>query len=266
MRPVSPRPAKKHLGQNFLVDQAIVRRIVSACRVRSSDIIVEIGSGRGALTPHLAEAGAFIYAVEKDPDLARELTARFTGNDRVIVRCQDILTFDVASCGGGVKAIGNIPYNISTPIIQWLVRGRGQIHEAFLTTQMEFAERLMAEPFTKTYGALSCFLQYFADATLLFKIPAKAFRPIPKVSSACIHLRFRPPALAAVHEAHLFLVTETAFAQRRKKVSNALCQLFPRDDIRSILDQFGIDGGLRPDQLRVEDYVRLANAFTERRG
>ncbi|MFP4472756.1 MAG: 16S rRNA (adenine(1518)-N(6)/adenine(1519)-N(6))-dimethyltransferase RsmA [Candidatus Omnitrophota bacterium] len=252
--------AKKHLGQNFLTSSALITRMLEAYALDENMTILEIGPGRGALTKHLIHSGAQVIAVEKDPDCVAVLQDAFSAAQNLTLIEHDFLSLDLDTLPAPDKIIGNIPYNISSPIIEKLIRSRSLCSESFLTVQYEFARRLIAKPGTKDYSALTCFLQYHADIELLFKVPRTAFHPQPRVNSAFIHIRFRPPALAAHDERLLFRLTRTAFQQRRKKIANALEQLFPKEESHELLEMCRLPAGLRPDQISLDDYVRMTNA------
>lgn len=256
--------AKKHLGQNFLVNPAVRERILASADLSPDDIVVEIGPGKGALTRHLPESAAAVYAVEKDPRLAARLLEELSF-DNLHVLEKDFLDLDLTEWGKNLKILGNIPYNLSTPIVEKLIASRENIAEAYLTVQKEFAERLTAAPGTKDYGALSCYLQYYAEITKLFDIHPKNFRPAPAVFSSFIKIRFRPPAPKAVNEDRLFKLIRHVFLQRRKKISNTLGGLLPREGIQDLLEQCGIPETRRPDQITIADYVCLINVLEKRR-
>lgn len=255
------KKAKKHLGQNFLISEPIKNRIIEAGNIQPDDVILEIGPGMGAMTRKIIEQGAAVYAVEKDPDMIRVLKENLSG-DRLHVVSGDILKQKLADFPALTKIIGNIPYNISTPVIEWLIQERARCPEVFLTVQWEFARRLAAKPHNKDYGALSCFAQYYAQIDLLFKISPKAFRPIPKVTSCLIHLVFRKPAIKAEDEGLLFRITQTSFQQRRKKIINALERLFEKEMLIRKMTALGISPESRAENITLEQYVELANALT----
>jgi len=258
--------AKKHLGQNFLVNPRIITRILDAVGPSANDTILEIGAGPGAMTRPLIERGSRIIAVEKDPGLIKTLQSQNdlqTGQLRIIEA--DILTLNASDLTGVTKIFGNIPYNISTPIIEWLIKNRAGISAVFLMTQLEFGQRLTAEPFSKDYGALTCLIQYFADLEILFKIPNTAFSPVPKVSSCFLKFTFRQPESRALDEDLLFTVTRTAFQNRRKKIMNSLGSVVKKEEIHAVFNDCRIDPQLRADQISISDYVQLTNWLVKTR-
>lgn len=250
--PFSPR---KHLGQNFLVDPKIKEKIILSCELKKDEEVIEIGPGLGHLTEGLLPQVKKIYAIEKDPRYSQELKKRYPP-DRLEVIETDILKFDLSKLPAGLKVIGNLPYYISTPIIERFIVYREAFPECFFTVQKEFAERLAAKPGTKAYGSLSCFIQYYSDVKILFKIPAGAFRPAPKVTSCFIRILFRPPAIQVADEQKLFKLIRTAFSQRRKKISNSIKTLFHRD-LAEAFSNCGLSGKERAEDLSLKNYVDL---------
>ena len=210
---------KKHLGQNFLVDGNMQKRIIAACDLKQDDIVLEIGPGRGALTKPISGKVSKVYAVETDGQFCEDLRDQFDSpTPRVTIIHADFLKYDLKkipshppfSKGGRgdflLKVVGNLPYNISTPIIEKLLAHRSLFRDLFLTVQLEFGQRLAAKPHSKAYGALSCFVQYYCDVKILFKIPNTSFRPVPKVTSCFIRLSLRAPSRKAKNEDRLFKI------------------------------------------------------------
>jgi len=260
--PFSAKTAKKYLGQNFLIDDAVRKRIVAACGLRPSDTVLEIGPGRGAITHDLLKGASTVYAIEKDAALIRHLKDNISDPSFHPIEA-DFLTHDLSALPTIHKVIGNIPYNISTPIIEKLIRHRSLCADAFLTVQREFAQRLAAAANTKDYGALTCFVQYYADIKILFKISPQSFRPIPRVTSCFIHLHFRQPNEKADDEALLFKITQTAFQQRRKKIINALSPIMEKERLKSVLENLNIARGRRAENIPLSDYINLANTLSK---
>ncbi len=250
--------AKKHLGQNFLVDPNVKKRILAACELAPGDTVLEIGPGLGALTDLIAPRVKTVYAVEKDRDLYDGLQKKFADQGQVRIIHQDFLNFDLSQLPEATKVVGNLPYNISTPILEKFLTEKHACRELFFTVQLEFGERLAAGPGTQQYGALTCFAQYFCDVRLLFKIPRTCFRPTPKVMSCFLKLNFRNPVKEANDPGQLFRIIRQAFQQRRKKITNALAAPLGTRCLE-ILDVLGIDANLRPENLELEDYIRISD-------
>ncbi len=255
-----PKP-KKHLGQNFLHDPRILNKITDACALSLEETVVEIGPGKGALTRLLACRVKKMHAVEFDWQLIAALRSEFEGSHVQIVQA-DFLTWDLAALPAPVKVIGNIPYFISTPIIEHLIEQRSHVTEAFLTVQKEFGERLAAPPGGKDYGALSCFIQYYADVKILFKIKNTCFTPPPKVDSCFVRLAFRPtPKYRPKDEILLFKMIRQAFTQRRKTIVNAISPLADKAKLSVVLTGLGLSVQARPETLSIQNYIDIADAI-----
>ena len=249
---------KRNLGQNFLADKNMQQRIVQSCDLKSDDQVIEIGPGQGVLTRLIAPQIRKLICVEMDRDLIEPLRSNLPSSVEVVHA--DFLKWDMGHLGSGIKVIGNIPYYISTPIIERLIRHSAQITEAFLTVQLEFGERLTAKPGGKEYGSLTCFAQYHADIKLLFKIKNSCFKPAPKVDSCFLHLKMRPYETGiAIDEAFLFKLIQTAFQQRRKNIVNTLKGLAGRERIEAALKALNISGNARPENLTLSNYIDLSN-------
>jgi 16S rRNA (adenine1518-N6/adenine1519-N6)-dimethyltransferase len=252
---------KKRLGQNFLVDKRAISRIVDACELSQDEVILEIGPGQGALTRVLLPCVKGIVAVEADRTLAERLRMDFEGRE-LIVHQDDILKIDLSKIPGPLKVVGNIPYNISTPIIARILENRAMFTSLFMTLQYEFGARLVAKPGSKDYSSLSCFVQMFAEPKLLFKIPPAAFRPMPKVTSCFMRLDVRrEPAEMVEDEAAFVTVVRQAFQQRRKNLLNSLSPLCPKDEVAGILEQAKVDPQARAGDLTIAEYARISNGY-----
>ena len=252
--------AKKHLGQNFLFDPSILRRIVEVAGVTPADTVVEIGPGHGRLTRLLSERAARVIAIELDQGLYERLNAELGYYHNVTLVRGDALKYPFGELGH-FKVVANIPYYLTTRLLFALLESGKALKSMTLTLQKEVAERIVAGPGTKAYGVLSVSVQYRAVAELKFVIPAGAFRPVPKVDSAVIHMQTRdvPPVL--VRDERLFWrVVRGAFSQRRKTVSNALRPLFP--DIKENLSSLGIEPTRRPETLSIKEFALIADSLS----
>jgi 16S rRNA (adenine1518-N6/adenine1519-N6)-dimethyltransferase len=254
---------KKHLGQNFLTDVHIQQKIIQACDLGSEDVVVEIGPGQGALTRLIAPKVKRLICVEMDKDLIGPLKMSFpnasVGNPVEVVHA-DFLKWDMGHLPPGAKVIGNIPYYISTPIIEKLIQDRTKFSAAFLTVQLEFGQRLTAKPGGKDYGSLRCFAQYHADIKMLFKIKNTCFKPVPKVDSCFLRLMMRSqPKELASDEEFCFKLIQTAFQQRRKNIVNSLKSLVAKEKLKEALGSLGIDFNARPENLTLANYIKLSN-------
>ena len=219
---------KKALGQHFLTDPGITRKILSRSGFDASDQVLEIGPGTGALTLPLARRVGHVVAVEKDSRLADLLAGRLSkaGISNVTLVNHDILKWNFenldAFLSPKIKVIGNLPYNISTPFLEKLIDNRGMVSRAVLMFQEEVARRLTASPGNKIYGAMTLLVLYHAHSTILFEVPAKSFRPRPKVNSVVLEMDFERPYPMRVSSEEVFnRVVKAAFAHRRKTLLNS---------------------------------------------
>jgi 16S rRNA (adenine1518-N6/adenine1519-N6)-dimethyltransferase len=249
---------RKRFGQNFLVDAHYVARIVGAIDPRPGDNIVEIGPGLGALTTALVDGANRIAAVEIDRDLAARLRERFAP-DRLTLHEADALTFDFAALGPGLRVVGNLPYNISSPLLFHLVTHESLLRDVHVMLQREVVARMTAQPATADYGRLTVMLQSRFAITRLFTVPPGAFRPAPAVESAVARLvPLRDDRPRIVDEALFARIVAAAFGQRRKTLRNALRGI--AED--ALMRDADIDPALRGETLRVADFARLANRLS----
>ena len=243
MRSSSHRP-RKRFGQHFLHDPGVLARLVEAINPSKTDLMVEIGPGEGALTRHLLKLVGHFEVIELDRDLASGLAAELPP-PHLIVHCADALEYDFSRFPPGMRIVGNLPYNISTPLLFHLARFAQRVRDLHFMLQLEVVERMVAAPSTAAYGRLSVALQARFTMRKLFKVSKGAFRPPPKVESAVV--RMEP--LSRILEIDEQLLRR-AFSARRKTLRNAL----PGIDFAAL----GIDSNLRPENLSPEDYARLS--------
>ena len=250
---------KKHLGQNFLFDQSILLKIIRSADLSDNDTVVEIGPGPGRLTRLLAERVQKVIAIELDPYLYNKLREELNDLENVDLVLGDALKFPFEQLAH-FKVVANIPYYITTPIIFRLIAARSVLQSMTLTIQKEVAERIVARPGGKDYGVLSIGTQFYTAPELMFIIPKEAFRPVPKVDSAVIHMKMRKePAVSVPNESVFFRVVKTAFSQRRKTLSNSLKSL--SKDSKDILHRAGIDPQRRPETMDIEEFANLSRFF-----
>ncbi|EAX48066.1 dimethyladenosine transferase [Thermosinus carboxydivorans Nor1] len=258
----------KKLGQNFLVDEQVVDGIVAAAAVKPGEAVLEIGPGIGTLTQGLAEAGANVTAVELDRQLLDVLAKTLAGYDNVRIIHGDILRIDISReiRAEKFKVIANLPYYITTPIIMRLLEERLPVELMVTMVQKEVAERMVAAPGSKDYGALSVAVQFYTQPEIMFVVPPQAFIPAPAVESAVIRCRVRSaPPVSVTDEKAFFRVVKAAFAQRRKTLANALKGGgIAQEVVDAMLRQTGIDGGRRGETLTLAEFAALANAWTSR--
>ncbi len=258
--------ASKKLGQNFLIDAAVVRGIVEAAELQEGDRVLEIGPGIGTLTQGLAESGAQVTAVELDKKLPAVLAETLKGYENVRIVQGDILKTDIRELMGDApfKVAANLPYYITTPILMALLEQRLPIRKIVTMVQKEVAERMIAPPGSKTYGALSVAVQYYTAPEIVLDVPPKSFIPAPEVDSVVIACKVRGEPPVTVRDEKLFFrVVKAAFGQRRKTLSNALKGAgFLKDEVQGALEQAGIEAARRGETLSLEEFAQLADAFT----
>lgn len=251
---------RKRFGQNFLQDPHVIQSIVHAIRPQPTDNILEIGPGLGALThPLLREVNA-LTAIEIDIDLHERLSALPEHQQTLNVVQADALTIDYGTFGSHLRVVGNLPYNISTPLLMHLLKHKQHIDDMHFMLQKEVVDRLAALPGCKAYGRLSIMVQYLCDVECLFLVPAEAFFPIPKVESAVV--RITPHRISPYPDVCLETlkhVVATAFAMRRKTLANNLKPLLSSADLTAL----AIDSSKRPEQISILDYVRIAHFVSD---
>jgi 16S rRNA (adenine1518-N6/adenine1519-N6)-dimethyltransferase len=255
--------ARKRFGQNFLTDQYVLRQITEAIGPQPGDVMVEIGPGLAAMTEQLVRPLGHMHVVELDRDLVARLEKRFSPA-QLTIHSGDALKFDFASIpvpeGRKLRVVGNLPYNISSPLLFHLADYAQQVQDQHFMLQKEVVERMVAEPGSKVYGRLSVMLQWRYDMDLLFVVPPEAFDPPPQVDSAIVRMvpKARPLECS---QAALEAVVTKAFSQRRKVIRNCVAGMFSEDE----LVQAGINPGDRPEAVGLESYVVLANLLRERK-
>jgi 16S rRNA (adenine1518-N6/adenine1519-N6)-dimethyltransferase len=254
--------ARKRFGQNFLQDQAIIDDILAAISPSENDHMVEIGPGQGAITAPLVDSGATIDVVELDRDLIPILEKKFSGKSNLTIHAADALNFDFSSLVSNdapLRVIGNLPYNITTPLLFHLLDQAEHISDMCFMLQKEVVERICAQPGTKSYGRLSIMIQYYCEAELLFIVPPEAFDPIPKVDSAIIYLKpLAKPRGGDSDVSVLNKLVTAAFSQRRKTLSNTLKNIVSSEQILAV----GLQPEQRAETVTIEQFVALANSVS----
>jgi 16S rRNA (adenine1518-N6/adenine1519-N6)-dimethyltransferase len=270
-RPLKRPGAKKSFGQHFL-ERAWAEKVVGVAGVAPSDVMLEIGPGRGAMTHLLAAQAAHVFAFEIDRDLVPELKATAPSNVTVVQgdfldQTADSIREELLRVGlrpGPLRAVGNLPYNVAAPILFKLLALRRDglpIAEAQVMLQREVADRLTAPPGTKDYGVLSVLVRHHADVDRVLALPPGAFRPVPKIHSAVVRLRFHAPD-PAPHDATVFTeMTRAIFTRRRKTLANAL-EAYRSEGIDEALQRTGLDGRRRPETLAIRELVALSDALS----
>ncbi|HEX5756392.1 MAG TPA: 16S rRNA (adenine(1518)-N(6)/adenine(1519)-N(6))-dimethyltransferase RsmA [Arenimonas sp.] len=261
-------PAKKSLGQHFLVDRACIERIVFAIDPRPGERIVEIGPGQGAITLPLLRVHHALTVIEFDRDLITPLSEAAHGVGELRIIHKDVLQVDFSKLAlddgqskPQLRLVGNLPYNISSPILFHALEHAAAIRDMHFMLQKEVVDRMAADPGSKVYGRLSVMLQAYCEVIALFDVPPEAFRPPPKVDSAVVRMIPKAADAVGINDPALFAsVVRDAFGQRRKTLRNALSQICSGDDIAAA----GIRPDARAEQLAVAEFVRLANHLTTR--
>jgi 16S rRNA (adenine1518-N6/adenine1519-N6)-dimethyltransferase len=253
-------PPNKRLGQNFLIDPNIVRKIVALAELGPNDHVLEIGPGRGILTEALSHAANHVTAVEVDPRLHAYLESRQAELPNVELVCEDALAYPVENLPIGTVVVANLPYYISTPLLFRLLDQRGRFPRMVLMLQVEVADRLVAKPGGSDYGVLSVMAQYAADITKAFKVSAQCFRPRPEVASAVVLLRAKERTRLRQEEEVAFrALVKAAFAHRRKTLVNSLKdEGYKLSPVVEALKRLDIVPTRRAETLSVEDFLRLA--------
>ena len=241
--------ARKRFGQNFLVDSGIIQKIIGSLDIKQNDHVVEIGPGRGALTQPLCESRCDLTLIEIDRDLTAELSVRFP-DTRLINQDVMKIDFNAFEEKSPIRIIGNLPYNISTPLLFKLFDSGAHIHDMHFMLQREVVDRMTALPSTKAYGRLSVMAQLHCHTEKLFEVPPQAFSPRPKVQSAIIRLTPNNKA-TDVDKKLLESILIQAFSMRRKTIRNALRKFLTTDELESL----HLNPQLRPENLTIDDYL-----------
>ncbi len=248
--------AKKRFGQNFLIDPNILRKIIRTVDPKTDDIIVEIGSGKGALTDLLIESGAVIHAIEIDNDLIPELERKFSLKSNFHLHHADALKFDLPSlkpANQKIRIVGNVPYNITSPLLFKVFNNSGIIDDVHFMVQREIARRICALPSTKEYGILSVVTQFYGKPTIAFDVSPKVFRPIPDVYSSVVSLKLNPQITDREFQDRFLTTVKTAFGKRRKTLRNSLFDLLENKH-----GECPLDLGRRAESLNVAEFIKLS--------
>jgi 16S rRNA (adenine1518-N6/adenine1519-N6)-dimethyltransferase len=253
---------KKVLSQNFLIDGNVIRKIMATAHVEAGDLVLEIGPGPGSLTEALLREGATVLAVERDEVLAKAL-GRFSEIGSLHVHCDDIMEFPIEQSlksllkpGQKAKVIANLPYHLTTAIIEKLIEMHDVISSLTLMVQKEVAERYTAHPHTKEYGSLTIFLNFYSTVHYAFTVSNQCFHPAPKVHSAVVNFELHPPRQVSDPVA-FFKLTRTAFGHRRKMLRGSLRDLYAPAAVTAALEKIGCPPLARPEELSLEQFVAL---------
>lgn len=254
----------KRLGQNFLNDPNILRKICATAKLHKEDHVIEIGPGKGSLTEHLARGAGRVTAVEKDKRLRTFLDERFGESANVRFVYEDVLKigFSRFSDGKKTKLVSNLPYNISTQVLIKLFEERELFSKTVVMLQKEVAQRISSAKGRKSYGSLSVLLQSCFSVEIAFRVSRRAFYPVPEVDSAVVVLDpLKEPVFSVSSEKTFRTVTRYAFSSRRKTIRNSLSNFFEREIVERALSDSSIDQRRRAESLSVEEFARLADSF-----
>lgn len=266
--------AKKSFGQNFLIDDNILKGIVESANVASDDIVIEIGPGLGNLTHYILETGAKVVAFEIDNDMIDILSSRFENTSNLEVVNKDILKVNIGEYveNKKVKVIANLPYYITTPIIFKLLEYRANIEGITIMIQKEVAERIASKPGSKDYGVLTINTNYLAKIKKIFDVPNTSFIPAPNVTSSVIQIvpdEEKEKALGIQDDNDFKELVKKAFSARRKKLSNSLANTgvagMTKQDIDNMIASVGLNPNCRAEEVEIEEYVKMANIITKRK-
>ncbi len=265
---------QKKFGQNFLIDQHVLEKIIRAAGVQKEDMVLEIGPGIGTMTQYLAESAGKVVAVEIDKNLIPILQETLSGYDNVTIINEDILKLDIKALaeeynqGHPIKVVANLPYYITTPIIMGLFESGVPIDNITVMVQKEVADRMQAGPGTKDYGALSLAVQYYAQPYIAANVPPNCFIPRPNVGSAVIRLtRHEKPPVEVKNPALMFDLIRASFNQRRKTLQNGLNNAqnlnFTKEQIGAAIESMDLPATVRGEALTLEQFAGLANFFSQ---
>jgi len=252
--------ARKRFGQNFLHDQQVIDRIIACIAPKATDLLVEIGPGQAALTRPLLASGAELHLLELDRDLVAKLEKQFAGQPNITIHSCDALRADLAELTGHrpFRLIGNLPYNISTPLIFHVLQWSDLIIDMHFMLQKEVVDRMAAPPGSRTYGRLSVMTQFRADVRSLFDVLPESFTPVPRVCSSIVRLQpLKQPPFDAGSFENMSRVVAAAFSMRRKTLRNSLRDVLTEDEIINA----GIEPGQRAEQLSLSQFAALARSL-----
>ncbi len=265
---------KKNFGQNFLIDERVLNKIIASAEITKEDTVLEVGPGIGTLTQALARHAKKVIAVEIDKTLIPILEDVLSDFDNIEIINNDILKVDVAQLaadngGKSLKVVANLPYYITTPIIMGILEQQLPVESITVMIQKEVALRMQAEPSTKDYGALSLAVRYYCEPYLVANVPQNCFMPRPNVDSAVIRLTLhKNPPVKTNNEQLMFKLIKTAFSQRRKTLLNCIFNSgefnMNKEQIAAFLNENGFDERIRGEKLTLEDFARLADSLNDR--
>lgn len=260
--------ANKKLGQNFLISDDIVNRIILEAEVSKEDTVIEIGPGLGALTAKLAENAKEVIAIELDDNMINVLTERFSLYQNVQIIHGDVLKVNLKELianKSSVKVVANLPYYITTPIVMKLLEEKLNIEQITVMVQKEVGERFTATPNGKEYGAITVSIQYYTIPEIVINVPRDNFNPVPDVDSCVVNLKVRKEHIKMKDEKTFFKVIKAAFSQRRKNIGNSLMGTGKsKQEVKDMLEALEIDSNLRAENLSIETFVKIADYISSK--
>ena len=265
---------QKKFGQNFLIDDHVITKIINAAEITKDDLVLEIGPGIGTMTQYLAESARKVIAVEIDKNLIPILGETLAEYDNVTVINEDILKLDInrlvaeENAGKPIKVVANLPYYITTPIIMGLFESHVPVDNITVMVQKEVAERMQAGPGSKDYGALSLAVQYYADPYIVANVPPNCFIPRPGVGSAVIRLtRYEEPPVTVKDESLMFKLIRASFNQRRKTLQNGIANSpelpYSKAQVEKALEKMGLAANVRGESLTLAEFAKLSDIISE---
>lgn len=256
--------ANKKFGQNFLINEEIINKIIEKADVTQNDVVIEIGPGLGSLTAKLLENAKKVIAIELDSNMVKILNERFCLYNNFELIENDVLKVDLQSIVEkyeSVKVVANLPYYITTPIIMKLLEEKLKLKSITVMVQKEVGERFCAEPNSKEYGAITISVNYYTVPKIVINVPKENFEPVPEVDSCVIRLDIREnPPIKLKSEKEFFRLVKAGFSQRRKTINNSLASMGrTKEEIKEALEKLGIDQKLRAENLKMEDFAEISN-------
>lgn len=256
--------ANKKFGQNFLINEEIINKIIEKADVTQNDVVIEIGPGLGSLTAKLLENAKKVIAIELDSNMVKILNERFCLYNNFELIENDVLKVDLQSIVEkyeSVKVVANLPYYITTPIIMKLLEEKLKLKSITVMVQKEVGERFCAEPNSKEYGAITISVNYYTVPKIVINVPKENFEPVPEVDSCVIRLDIREnPPIKLKSEKEFFRLVKAGFSQRRKTINNSLASMGrTKEEIKEALKKLGIDQKLRAENLKMEDFAEISN-------
>ncbi len=259
LRKYNIRPSKR-FGQNFLIDQNIKNKIIGSIQLKREDVVLEIGPGLGALTEDLCRKVKKVIAIEKDNRLYDFIKKNISLDNLEIIN-NDFLEYKFKNISSKLTIVGNLPYSISSPILNHVIDNKNYINSIYITVQMEFGERLVALPGTKDYGSLSCYAQFYGGPRILFKIPRGTFFPVPEVDSCFLKIAFEKQIDSSIDQGLLFKIIRSSFEKRRKTILNSLYSsgIFKsKEEALISLEKARISPGRRPETISLQEFIALS--------